>query len=209
MFAASREISELKRRAIQAEPVCKAKMSPPAIDIAAVRRRPNYSQGELFARVLWAVGNVLFRLTPRPLFEVRSQILRLFGARVGRHVRIHSTVRIFAPWQLRIGAYSAIGDGAIIYNVGMVTIGERTTVSQYAHLCGGTHDHRDPEFRLLRSPITIGDEVWVCADAFIGPNVTVGDRAIVAARGVAVKDVPAATIVGGNPARFLKQRSDA
>jgi putative colanic acid biosynthesis acetyltransferase WcaF len=184
-------------------------MSPPAIDIAAVRRRPNYTQGELFARVLWAIGSVLFRLTPRPLFEVRSQILRLFGARVGRHVRVHSTVRIFAPWQLRIGAYSAIGDGAIIYNLGMVTIGERSTISQYAHLCGGTHDHRHPEFLLVRSPITVGDEVWICADAFIGPGVTVGNRAIVAARGVVVKDVSPATIVGGNPARMLKLREDA
>jgi putative colanic acid biosynthesis acetyltransferase WcaF len=179
------------------------------IDIDAVRRRPNYSRGELLGRVLWGLGRLVFRLTPRPLFGVRSSILRLFGAHVGRHVHIHPTARIFVPWHLRIGDYSSIGDGAIIYNLGMVTIGERTTVSQYAHLCAGTHDHRDSEFRLLRSPITIGDEAWICADAFIGPNVTVGDRAIVAARGVAVRDVAAATIVGGNPARLLKQRSDA
>jgi len=184
-------------------------MSATPIDIAAVRRRPNYSRFEFVGRVLWGLGRIIFRLTPRPLFGVRSIILRLYGAHVGPHVHIHPTARIFIPWHLRIGAYSSIGDSAIIYNLGMVTIGERTTISQYAHLCAGTHDHRDPEFRLLRSPITIGDEVWICADSFIGPNVTVGDRAIVAARGVAVKDVPAATIVGGNPARVLKQRSDA
>lgn len=178
------------------------------IDIDAVRRRPNYSRAELVGRVLWGLGRIVFRLTPRPLFGVRSALLRLFGAHVGRQVHIHPTALIFVPWHLRIGAHSSIGDGAIIYNLGMVTIGKRTTVSQYAHLCAGTHDHRDPEFRLLRSPITIGDEAWICADAFIGPNVTVGDRAIVAARGVAVKDVPAATIVGGNPARVLKHRGD-
>lgn len=176
------------------------------IDIDAVRRRPNYTRCELLGRVLWGLGRVVFRFTPRPLFGVRSTILRLFGARVGRHVHIHPTARIFVPWHLRIGDYSSIGDGAIIYNLGMVTIGERTTVSQYAHLCAGTHDHRDPEFRLLRSPITIGDEAWICADAFIGPGVTVGDRAIVGARGVAMKDISPAAIVGGNPARVLNTR---
>jgi putative colanic acid biosynthesis acetyltransferase WcaF len=181
-------------------------MSSPPIDVAAVRRRPNYSRSELVGRLLWGLGRIVFRLTPRPLFAVRSRLLRVFGAQIGPHVHIHPTARIFAPWHLRVGAYSSIGDGAIVYNLGMVTIGERATISQYAHLCAGTHDHRDPEFRLLRSPITIGDEAWICADAFIGPNVTVGDRAIVAARGVAVKDVPARMIVGGNPARVIKQR---
>jgi putative colanic acid biosynthesis acetyltransferase WcaF len=178
----------------------------PSIDIAANRQSPKYSLCELFARVAWALGAILFRLTPRPFHGLRCGILRLFGARVGRDVHIYPSARIFLPWQLEIGDQSAIGDGAIIYNVGAVAIGSRTTVSQYAHLCAGSHDYRDPAFSLLRMPITIGDEAWICADAFVGPGVCIGDRAIVAARAVAAKDVPSGMIVAGNPARVLKSR---
>jgi len=61
---------------------------------------------------------------------------------------------------------------------------------------------------LIKPPIEIGDEVWVCADAFVGPNVTVADRAIVAAASVVVKDVLVGDIVGGNPAQYIKNRSE-
>jgi putative colanic acid biosynthesis acetyltransferase WcaF len=59
---------------------------------------------------------------------------------------------------------------------------------------------------LLKPPITIGDEAWICADAFIGPGVTVGDRAVAGARAVVMRDVEAGAIVAGNPARVVGQR---
>ena len=86
-------------------------------------------------------------------------------------------------------------------------IGRLATISQYAHLCAGTHDYTDPRFPLLRPPITIGDEVWICADAFVGPDVTVGDRSIVGARATVMKDVPSDQIVAGNPAQLVKTRA--
>src|SRR6266550_1783749 len=67
-----------------------------------------------------------------------------------------------------------------------------------AHICAGTHDHTKPDFPLLRPPITIGPEAWVCADAFVGPGVTIGEGAILGARAVAMKDVNPWTIVVGN-----------
>jgi putative colanic acid biosynthesis acetyltransferase WcaF len=59
---------------------------------------------------------------------------------------------------------------------------------------------------LLKLPIEIGCGAWVCADAFIGPGVRVGEHAIVGARAVAVRDVPAATVVVGNPAIAVRRR---
>jgi putative colanic acid biosynthesis acetyltransferase WcaF len=59
---------------------------------------------------------------------------------------------------------------------------------------------------LLRPPIFIGDQSWVCADAFVGPGVTIGEGAIVGAGAVAMKDVKPWRIVVGNPARESKRR---
>jgi putative colanic acid biosynthesis acetyltransferase WcaF len=121
-------------------------------------------------------------------------------------VHIYSSATIYFPWNFEAGDDSAIGEGALIYNLGRVTLGERVTISHRAHLCAGTHDHTKPDFPLLRPPITIGSEAWICADAFVGPGVTVGEGAIVGARAVAMKDVKPRVIVIGNPARESKAR---
>ena len=176
------------------------------LDVKQNRRAQKYSRGELARRVLWACVQPLFRFSPRPCFAWRNFLLRCFGARIDRHVHIYRTVTIVIPWNLEAGAYAAIGDHALIYNLGRVTIGARATISHRAHLCAGTHDYTKTDFPLLRPPIVIGEQSWVCADAFIGPGVTVGAGAIVAARAVVVKDVAPWTIVAGNPAKWIKER---
>ena len=90
----------------------------------------------------------------------------------------HGAVEI--PWNLELGDDVVIGDYAIVYSIGKITIGRSTNISQYSHLCACTHDYTTRRFPLLKPPIVIGDEVWIAADAFIGPGVTVGDRAVVA-----------------------------
>lgn len=177
------------------------------LDIASNRAARKYSPWDLLRRVLWGVGIVFFRYSPRPLYGWRRFVLRLFGADVGAHVRVHNTVTVYFPWHLSIGDWSSIGEEALIYNLGPITIGEKVTISQRAHLCAGTHDPSDPTMPLLKPPIEIGDQAWICADAFLGPNVTVGEGAVVGARAVAVHDVTAWTVVGGNPARPIKKRT--
>jgi putative colanic acid biosynthesis acetyltransferase WcaF len=165
-----------------------------------------YSPAENLVRFLWFFGLIVFRLTPRPCFGLRRFILRLFGARLGRGVRTYASTYVYFPWHLVVGDDSSLGEDVLVYNLGMITIGERVTISQRAHLCAGTHDYRDPALPLMKPPIDVGDDVWICADAFVGPAVVVHPRAIVAARAVVVKDVPAGMIVGGNPAKPIKAR---
>jgi putative colanic acid biosynthesis acetyltransferase WcaF len=179
-----------------------------SLDINSNRAAAKYSRKELFLRVLWGFGKLAFRLTPRPCFALRRSLLRLFGAKVGANVNIYPSALIYYPWNLEIGDDSSIGEWALVYNLGSVRIGKRTTISQRVHLCAGTHDYRDPTMPLLKPPISIGDEVWVCADAFIGPAVKIEQRAIVAAASVVVKNVSAALVVGGNPARVIKVREE-
>ena len=181
-------------------------MADKDLDIAENRSAQKYRAWELVRRVLWGVGAVLFRWTPRLLYGVRAALLRGFGAEVGQNVRIHPSATIYFPWNLSIGDWSSVGEGALIYNLGAIAIGEKVTVSQRAHLCAGTHDASDPAMPLQKPPIEIGDQAWVCADAFVGPGVIVGEGAVVGARAVAVNDVDNWTIVGGNPARPIKER---
>ncbi|MCS4174819.1 WcaF family extracellular polysaccharide biosynthesis acetyltransferase [Salinibacter ruber] len=181
-------------------------MSDWRLDIAENRSAQKYEWGEIIRRVFWGAGAVLFRWTPRLLYGVRNALLRLFGAEIGKNVRIHPSATIYFPWNVSIGDWSSVGENAMIYNLGPIEIGEKVTVSQRAHLCAGTHDATDPAMPLQKPPISVGDQAWVCADAFVGPGVTVEEGAVVGARAVVVKDVEAWTIVGGNPARPLRDR---
>ena len=176
------------------------------IDVKANRAETKWSRREQVLRVLWGSVLPLFLLSPRPLWGWRRFLLRLFGASIGPGVHIYPSARITMPWNLEIGASAAVGDRAILYALGPIAIGARATISQNAHLCAGTHDISDPARPLLKPPITIGSDAWVCADAFVGPGVAVGDGAIVGARAVAMKDVPAHTIVAGNPAHQIRKK---
>jgi putative colanic acid biosynthesis acetyltransferase WcaF len=177
-----------------------------ALDIAANRQATKYSRIEMVRRLLWIVGQSLFRLSPRPFFACRRLILRCFGATVGAHVHTYPSTRIYFPWNLRIGNWSAIGENALVYNLGPVTIGQKVTISHGAHLCAGSHDYTRADMPLLKPPITISDQAWICADAFVGPGVVVSEGAVVGARAVVMKDVEPWTVVAGNPARFIKKR---
>jgi len=176
------------------------------LDIAANRQAQKYGRRELTGRILWNLAQPLFRFSPRSLFAWRRWLLRRFGAIIGREVRIDNTVHIQFPWLLEVGDFAAIGEGARIYNLGAVAVGARVTISQFAHLCAGTHDYTKPAMPLRRLPIVVGDDAWICADAFIGPNVSVGTGAVVGARAAVFDDVKAWTVVGGNPARFIQER---
>ncbi|MBR2658026.1 MAG: acetyltransferase [Loktanella sp.] len=169
------------------------------IDISANRRTRNWSGKAQVARICWALCQPFFRLSPRPLWFWRVWLLRLFGAQIGQGVHVYPSVRITMPWHLYIEDQAAIGDRAILYALGPIHIGPRATVSQNAHLCAGSHDWRDPARPLLRPPIVIGPDAWVCADAFVGPGVVIGAGSILGARAVALRALPPRHIGQGNP----------
>ena len=152
------------------------------LNIVANRRATKYPAGVLLRRVLWSGCTPLFRYSPRIFFGWRNLLIRLFGGKVGRRVHIYNSAIIYMPWNLEIGDFSSIGEYAFIYNLGRITIGAKTTISHRTHLCAGSHDYTRAELPLIKPPILIGDKVWVCTDAYVGPGVSVGEGSVVGAR---------------------------
>jgi putative colanic acid biosynthesis acetyltransferase WcaF len=105
-----------------------------------------------------------------------------------------------------MGEYSVLAEDVDVYNLGPIVLGDHTVVSHRAVLCAGSHDYTKPNLPLLRPKIHIGDGVWVCTQAFIGPGVTVGDNTVVGACAVVMRDVPAGVLVAGNPANVVRPR---
>ena len=102
--------------------------------------------------------------------------------------------------------HACLASGVDCYNAALIELGVNATVSQRAFLCTASHDITSPCHEQIEIPIVIADRAWVAAEAFIGPGVTVGEGAVVGARAAVFKDVEAWTVVGGNPARFIKKR---
>jgi len=159
-------------------------------------------------RLLWElVSLLLFRPTPRWILNGwRLNILRFFGAKIGRGCKVAPSCKVWAPWNLTMGDYSVLGDGVDCYAMAKIVIGSKVAVSQRAFLCCGSHDISSYLRPLITREIVIEDHVWICADAFVGPGVVVREGAVIAARAVVVKTVDPYDVVGGNPAVFIKKR---
>ncbi|WP_352923259.1 putative colanic acid biosynthesis acetyltransferase [Mesorhizobium sp. M0698] len=158
-------------------------------------------------RLIWQIVEAtLYRWSPVPAHGWRRFLLRLFGATVAKGAHPYPSARIWAPWNLRLGAVSSLGPRVICYSVGPITVEDYVTVSQGVHLCAATHDYRNPAFPLVVGAIWIEAGAWIAADAFIGPGVRVGREAIVGARSVVTKDVSDRAIVVGNPSRQIASR---
>jgi putative colanic acid biosynthesis acetyltransferase WcaF len=174
---------------------------------AGERHVSPWSRREKVGRVLWAViAATLFRPSPRPCYRWRNWLLRRFGATIHPSARLRPSVAIEIPWHLTVGANSSVGDHAILYCLAPVTLGERVTVSQYAHLCGGTHDHTRRSMPLVPRPIVLEDDVWVAADVFVGPGVRVGAGTVVGARSSVFGDLPPWKVCVGTPATPVGER---
>jgi putative colanic acid biosynthesis acetyltransferase WcaF len=168
---------------------------------------PSFSLKHRIFRLVWNITWALLgNWTPVYFYSWRRFLLKAFGAKLAPTARVYPKVTIWYPPNLDMAGHTVIGPGVIVYNMGPINLGEYAIVSQRAHLCGGTHDPDDPHFQLQPKPITIGAKAWIAAEAFVGPGVTVGEGAVLGARGVAAKNLDAWGIYAGNPARKLRDR---
>jgi acetyltransferase-like isoleucine patch superfamily enzyme len=142
-----------------------------------------------------------------PSYTLRHLYLRsVLGFTLGRGAAIHMgcfvTGRLFS-----IGENSVINRNCKLDGRGGLTIGANTSISPECAILTLTHEVNDPGFAAKVGPVTIGDRVWLGTRALVLPGVRIGDGAVVGAGSVVTRDVAAYTIVAGNPARPIGQRS--
>lgn len=159
-------------------------------------------------RLFWNICClIIFRPFAGPLFwRWRNVVLRMFGAKVGAGCKVSNNVKIWAPWNLELGKFVCLGPHCKVYSANRITISDKVTVSQGAYICSASHDIAYINKPLITAPIVIEQFAWICADAFVGIGVTIGEGAVVGARAAVFKDVEPWTVVGGNPAKFIKKR---
>jgi putative colanic acid biosynthesis acetyltransferase WcaF len=183
----------------------------PILDAASSGARtggPSFTLRLRLARVAFlVVWAVLAGWTPPMLRGWRRLILRAFGARMARGATVYGSTRVWYPAHLVMGEFATLGPRVNCYNQAPVSLGNFAVVSQDATLCAGTHDYDDPEFQLRTRPIHLGAHCWVAAEAFVGPGVRVGERAVLGARGVAMRDLEPGLVYAGNRAVPVGRRA--
>ena len=168
---------------------------------------------EKLCQRIWEIMRpVLCGSTPWFMRKVRLFWTRRFAGMVkGPHAydrtcSIARNSRIDYPWRVTIGALSSIGSNAWVYALAPIEIGSRCCIGEDVRLLTGSHDVQSPNFTLVTKPIVIKDNVWIATGATILPGVTIGEGVVIAAGAVVTKDVEPWTVVGGNPAKFIKKR---
>ena len=172
------------------------------------RHRSPYSLTYRLSLLLWMLVNVTVFRGPKPLNRWRILLLKIFGAQIEGSPYVSGSSKIYAPWNLVLQDRACIGFKAEIYNMNEVRVGKNSVVSQYAYICGGSHDIDDPEFSLITAPIFIEEDVFIGAKAIVLMGTRIGHGSVVGAGSVVPKDVPDRVIVGGNPCKIIRGRDE-
>ena len=143
-----------------------------------------------------------------PIHRVRLWWYRhVLGMRIGRHTSFHWRAAFYQPSGITIGAHSIIGNDAFFDGRRGLVIGDNVNIGGHVQIFTLEHDPDDRGFRTKGGSVVIGDRAYVATRATILPGVTIGEGAVVAAGAVVTRDVEPFVIVGGVPARPLRQRS--
>ncbi len=166
-----------------------------------------YRPGSKFKIFLWYIFNRLFINTylPFPVF-IKTFVLRVFGAKIGKNFFIKPRVNIKYPWYLTVGDNVWIGENVWIDNLDTVLTGDNVCISQGAMILCGNHDYKKPKFDLILGSIVLEDGVWICANSIVCPGVICKSHSILSVGSIATNNLDPFYIYKGNPAKRIKKR---
>jgi putative colanic acid biosynthesis acetyltransferase WcaF len=163
-------------------------------------------RSKITVQLWWIVQATLFSWSPQFLYGWRAFLLRLFGARIGKHAKIRSTVKVTYPWKVTIGDYTWVGDDCMLYSLGDIRIGSHVAIAHKVYFNTGGHEYDKKTFDIFFKPLVIEDECWITTDVYVAPGVTIGKGTIVGARSSVLKDLPPGKICVGTPATPIRDR---
>jgi len=172
------------------------------------------SSDEVLAKILNRLKSYLFDfwlmklnfVAIIPSHSIRNFFYQISGLKLGHKSYIHYGARFYKLSNISIGQGTIIGDHAFIDGRDKVKIGSNVDIASEVRIYNSEHDINDENFAVTVSPVIIEDYVFIGPRVTILPGVTIRKGAVVAAGSVVVKDVEESTLVGGVPAKFIKNR---
>jgi len=141
-----------------------------------------------------------------PSHHVRRFFYRISGISIGTGSTIHMGAVFYDPKNIKIGKDSIIGEGAVLDGRDKLIIGDHVDIASEVMIYNAEHDVQNADFHAIRAPVIIEDYVFIGPRAIILPGVRIKKGAVVGAGAVVTKDVEEFTIVGGVPAKPIKER---
>lgn len=176
-----------------------AKAGAPPLLVSIIRWRRSV-WGDARLRLLVSVGSV-------PSHTVRNWFYGRAGLHVPATSSIHYKASFYEPGGISLGDNCIVGDHAFLDGREGITFGCNVNIGAHVFIYTRQHDPDDPFFAEVGAPVVLGDYCWISSHSIVLPGVTVGEGAVVAAGSVVTRDVAPYTMVGGSPARFIKDRS--
>lgn len=147
-------------------------------------------------------------LTFIPSYHIRAFILRAFyKMKIGNGCYLEMGVRFISPHRIKIGDNSIVHFDAILDGRYELLIGNSVDIGPQVSIFTLQHNVDDPYYATEGANVTIEDHAVIGGRSIILPGVRIGEGAVVASGAVVTKDVPPYVMVGGVPARFIRERS--
>lgn len=146
------------------------------------------------------------------VLKARGLLVQMCFRRCGRNLQVGSGVRILFTTRVDVGHDVYMAAGCWIQGVGGVTLEDEVMLGPLTVLASNNHTKQGGSYRFgegAPAPITMERGAWTGAHVVITAGVTVGAGAAIAAGAVVTKDVPEHTVVGGVPAKIIKQEDEA
>jgi acetyltransferase-like isoleucine patch superfamily enzyme len=170
------------------------------------RRTPDSAAMVASVQRALAITPLLNRLTLADADEIRALFSELTGRAVDERFSLIPPFYTTGGENIRVGRNVFINQNCTMYDLGGIDIGDDVLIGPNVSLITSGHPIAPSRRRdgVTAAPIAIGANVWIAAGATIIGGVTIGENAVVAAGSVVTRDVPADTLVGGNPARVIR-----
>lgn len=174
-----------------------------ALAMVAMRRRhPWLMTQAVFTGI--RLANVMYNVTP--FFVLKRRVARALRMGLGRNTCVHAPLRTFGLAPITIGDYSVVNRACYLDNRAAIDIGDSVSIAHNVRIYTGGHDIDSSDFAFTKAPVRVEDFVVVFANAIVQPGITIGRGAVVLPGAVVTRDVAPFSVVGGNPARHIRER---